>query len=129
MFYLTTHSTHFNTVKYGVGHVVKDHSDSKRGNPRPPNHQDNGRPNCVYPTDRIAHVAAFDTPVVDHWLERAITQWVSIRRPFVPRANALTTKLHLADSTKVSYVMKVQRKRYIKPGWGRGNLSPCCQVE
>ena len=37
MFYLTTHSTHFiYGYKYGVGHMVKDHSDSERGNPLPP---------------------------------------------------------------------------------------------
>ena len=57
MFYLTTHSTHFiygdmerkegnvlfnhalNTFYlrlYGVGHMVKDHSDRERGNPLPP---------------------------------------------------------------------------------------------
>ena len=36
MFYLTTYSTHFNLRLYGVGHMVKDHSDSKRGNPLPP---------------------------------------------------------------------------------------------
>ena len=36
MFYLTTHSTHFILRLYGVGHMVKDHSDSKRGNPLPP---------------------------------------------------------------------------------------------
>ena len=29
-----------------------------------------------HPTDRIAHTMAFDTPVVDHWLEREIAQWV-----------------------------------------------------
>ena len=29
-----------------------------------------------HPTDRIAHTAAFVTPVVDHWLEREIAQWV-----------------------------------------------------
>ena len=28
MFYLTTHSTHFILRLYGVGHMVKDHSDS-----------------------------------------------------------------------------------------------------
>ena len=27
-------------------------------------------------TDRIAHTTAFDTPVVEHWLERDIAQWV-----------------------------------------------------
>ena len=36
MFYLTTHSTHFILRFYGVGHMVKDHSDSERGNPLPP---------------------------------------------------------------------------------------------
>ena len=36
MFYLTTHSTHFILRLYGVGHMVKDHLDSERGNPLPP---------------------------------------------------------------------------------------------
>ena len=27
-------------------------------------------------SDRIAHTTAFDTPVVEHWLERDIAQWV-----------------------------------------------------
>ena len=35
MFYLTRHSIHFNTL-YGVGHMVKDHSYSEKGNPLPP---------------------------------------------------------------------------------------------
>ena len=34
MFYLTTHSTHLRL--YGVIHMVKDHSESERGNPLPP---------------------------------------------------------------------------------------------
>ena len=29
-----------------------------------------------HPTDRIRHTTAFVTPVVDHWLEREIAQWV-----------------------------------------------------
>ena len=36
MFYLMTHSTHFYLRLYGVRHMVKDHSDSEKGNPRPP---------------------------------------------------------------------------------------------
>ena len=36
MFHLTTHSTHFILTLYRVGHMVKDHSDSERGNPIPP---------------------------------------------------------------------------------------------
>ena len=29
-----------------------------------------------HPTDRIAHTTVFVTPVVEHWLEREIAQWV-----------------------------------------------------
>ena len=29
-----------------------------------------------HPTDRIVHTIAFVTPVVEHWLEREIAQWV-----------------------------------------------------
>ena len=29
-----------------------------------------------HPTDRIAHTTAFVTPVLEHWLEREIAQWV-----------------------------------------------------
>ena len=29
-----------------------------------------------HPTDRITHTTAFVTPVVEHWLERKIAQWV-----------------------------------------------------
>ena len=51
-------------------------------------------------TDRITHTMAFVTPVVEHWLEWEIVQWVhhewSIRPPIAPWTNALTTELHLA---------------------------------
>ena len=36
MFYLMMHSTHFYLWLYGIGYVVKDHSDSERGNPLMP---------------------------------------------------------------------------------------------
>ena len=29
-----------------------------------------------HPTDSITHTTAFVTPVVEHWLEREIAQWV-----------------------------------------------------
>ena len=35
-FYLMTLSTNYILRLYGVGHMVKDHSDSERGNPLPP---------------------------------------------------------------------------------------------
>ena len=67
---------------YGVGNVVKDHSDSERGNPLPPH-------GLLFPinskcsficTDRIAHTTAFVTPVVEHWLEQEIDQWVYLTK-------------------------------------------------
>ena len=31
-----------------------------------------------HPTDRIKHIIAFVTQVVEHWLEREIFQWVPV---------------------------------------------------
>ena len=84
--------------------MLKDHSDNERGNPLPPHGLVFPISSKVFfymlhPTDRIAHNTAFVIPVVDHWLEREIDQWVhhegSIRRPIAPWANAITTELHL----------------------------------
>ena len=33
-----------------------------------------------HPTDRITHTTAFVTPVVEHWLEREIAQWVHLTK-------------------------------------------------
>ena len=65
---------------YGIRHMVKDHSDSERGNPLPPHRllvsiNSKGSFICTIP-DRITHTTAFVTPVVEHWLEREIAQWV-----------------------------------------------------
>ena len=74
MFYLTTHSTHF---IYGYLasdiYMVKDHSDSERGNPVPPHGllfliSSKGSFICIIPIDRITQPNV--TPVVEHWLER-----------------------------------------------------------
>ena len=37
-----------------------------------------------HPTDRITHTTAFVTPVVEHWLEQEIAQWV---HPMKDRSN------------------------------------------
>ena len=63
---------------YGIRHMVKDHSDSERGNPLLPHKllfmiSSKGSFICTIP-DRIAHTTAFVTPVGEHWLEREITQ-------------------------------------------------------
>ena len=65
----------------GVGHMVEDHSDSEKGNPLLPHGllfaiSSQGFFYMHHPTDRIAHTTAFVTPVVEHWLEREIAQWV-----------------------------------------------------
>ena len=92
MFYLTTNSTHLYSRLYGVGHVLKDHSNSERGNPLPPPHGLlfvlEARVILYAPSHRIAHTTTFVIPVVEHFLEREIAQWVhhegSIRRPIAP---------------------------------------------
>ena len=66
---------------YGIRHMVKDHTDSERGNPLPPHRllfpiSSKGFFYMHHPTERIAHTTAFVTPVVEHWLEREIAQWV-----------------------------------------------------
>ena len=58
---------------YGVRHMVKDHSDSEKGNPLPPHRlllsiNSKGSFICTIP-DRITHTTAFVTPVMEHWLE------------------------------------------------------------
>ena len=67
---------------YGIRHMVKDHSDSERGNPLPPH----GLPILINNKGsfmswsniphRIAHTTAIFTPVVMHWQEQEIAQWV-----------------------------------------------------
>ena len=63
---------------YGVRHMVKHHSDSEKENPLPPHRLllSISSKGMHRPTDRIAHTTAFVTPVVEHWLERQIAQWV-----------------------------------------------------
>ena len=54
---------------YGVIHIVKDHSDSEKGN------------------SLLPHSLLLSINSKEHWLEREIAQWVhvgSIRRPIAP---------------------------------------------
>ena len=69
----------FHLRLYGVRHMVKDHSDSEKGNPLPPHRllfliNSKGSFICTIP--KTGHNTAFVTPVVEHWLEREIAQWV-----------------------------------------------------
>ena len=61
---------------YGVRHMVKDHSDSEKGNPLLPHRlllSINSKGSFIC---RIANTMAFVTPVMEHWHERVIAQWV-----------------------------------------------------
>ena len=66
---------------YGVRHIVKNHSDSERENTLPSYGllfliNSKGFFYMHHPTERITHTTAYVTPVVEHWLEREIAQWV-----------------------------------------------------
>ena len=57
---------------YGVRHMVKEHSNSERGNPLPPH-------GLLFPISSnssfictIPHTTAFVKPVMEHWLETEI---------------------------------------------------------
>ena len=61
---------------YGIRHMVKDHSDSEKGNLLPPHRlllSINSKGSFIC-TDRITHTTTFVTPVVEHWLEREVAQ-------------------------------------------------------
>ena len=45
-----------------------------------------------HPTDRITHTTAFFKPVVEHWLEREIAQWV---HPMKDQNVARHVRLHI----------------------------------
>ena len=66
---------------YGIRLMVKDHSDSEKGNLLLPHGllfpiSSKGSFYMHHPTDRKTHTTAFVTPVMEHWLEQEIAQWV-----------------------------------------------------
>ena len=75
-FYLTTHSTRFILRLYGVKDIWLRTILIVRKETRCRHIGYSFRLKAMVPTDRIAHTTAFVTPVVEHWLEREIAQWV-----------------------------------------------------
>ena len=71
--YLTTHSTHL-CLRPGAGRMVKNDTDSEREETHC--RHLTSRASARDPVDRIGHITAFVTPVVEYWLERKIAQWV-----------------------------------------------------
>ena len=52
-----------------------------------------------HPTDRIAHTTVFVTPVVEHWLEREIAQWVHSMKDRSTTNTTTTTAAAVAIAT------------------------------
>ena len=80
MFYLTTHSTHF-IYGYMASDIWLRTILIVRKETRCHHIGYSFRLTARFfymhhPADRIAHTTAFVTPVVEHWLEREIAQWV-----------------------------------------------------
>ena len=115
MFYLTTHSTHFNLRLYGIGHMITDHSDSERET-------------CCRHMGYSFRLTARDLLyALSHRHDRTYHSLCytsrgalagtrnsskgpphegSIRWPIAPWANTLTTELHLTPSAlKVKMVI------------------------
>ena len=90
---------------YSVGHMVKDHSDSERGNPLPPHgllFLINSKVFFVYAPSHRQDSTYYGLCYTSRGsLAGTIYSLIvhregSIRRPIAPRANALTAELHLA---------------------------------
>ena len=80
---------------YGIRYMVKDHSAKEETHCHHYYFWLAARVHIYmhHPTDRIAHIMVFVTPVMVGWFEREITQWAhhegSIRRPIKLWADAL----------------------------------------
>ena len=91
---------------YGVGRMLKDHSDSEGRNPLPPYGlffaiSSKGTIYMFHPSYRIAHTNGLcytsrGTLTGTRNTSMGPPHEGSIRRPIAPCANALTTELHLA---------------------------------
>ena len=87
---------------YGIGHMVKDHSDSERGNLLPPHgllFPINSKVFYMHhPTDRIIQTSSSLAGTRNSSM--GSPHEGSIRRPIAPWANALTMEVHLAPEIK-----------------------------
>ena len=96
---------------YGVRHMVKDHSNSEKGNPLPP--QDSTYHGLCY-TSRGSLAATRNSSM-------GPLHEGSIRRPIPPWANALTTELHLATlefcTSVYLYISKILNKYTVTKQW------------
>ena len=98
--------------------MVKDHSDSKRGNLLLPHvllFSISSKGSFICTTDRIAHTTASFTPVVEHWLEGEIAQWDSIAECCQQLQRLLLMKSHMVFRTNILSPFS-QIKTFPQPG-------------
>ena len=86
--------------------MIKDHSDSERGNPLSPLH------GLLFPISskvfficRITLTTAFITSVVEHWLEQEIPQWLHHEESTVPWTGTLQRNYILAAFINEVYLI------------------------
>ena len=86
-----------------------------------------------HPTDRITHTTAFVTPVVEHWLERDIAQWVHYlnkRRLYIGKLGQPVSRSHeqfvcgkslnLTTFLTCHILLVVCAEIYVEEGGGEG---------
>ena len=61
-----------------------------------------------HPTDRITHTTAFVTPVVEHWLEREIAQWVIITRTILQLLQLVVVMVVVVVTAAIVVLMVVE---------------------
>ena len=76
-----------------------------------------------HPTDRIAHTTAFVTPVVEHWLEREIAQWVHLMKD-----RSDDPSHHERTLLPRSYISLPSKKRYRSRISNHWATIPACSV-
>ena len=99
MFYLTTQLNTFNLRLYGVGHMVKDHSQREK---KPAavtwatlSEQQQRLFYMHHETGRLAHTMIFVTPVVEHWLKRERAQWVHHEGTLLSQIKSIRFNVHI----------------------------------
>ena len=65
------------------------------------------------------HPTTFVKPVVEHWLEHELVQWVydwrAIRRPLAPRADVLALSYVSRPNLWMSLLTRGVEERYVEP--------------
>ena len=101
--------------------MVNDHSDSERGNPLPPllglllSINSKGSFICTIPQTGLHIPRPFFTPVVEHWLELAIVQWIHHElKGFVREYNKVVMWCFVFKSIFVHCIVNCNKLKYTK---------------